>query len=170
MGRLVIPMLICFTLVASAVVVAEPPAKSAAAEPATKRFIDRGDYVEDTQTGLLWQKDGAASGKKNYYQAQEYAAKLKLGKMTGWRVPTADELKAIFPADGAPFVNTRYNPEMYNPKVKGEWVNYWTADLDTRLPDYAYVYHWYAKGGANNCTASKNFVFVRCVHDPVKRK
>ena len=26
------------------------------------RFLDRGDHVEDTRTGLLWQKDGTASG------------------------------------------------------------------------------------------------------------
>ena len=51
----------------------------------------------------------------------------------------------------------------------GEWHSYWTADLDTRSPDYAYVYHWYADGGANNCLASKNHAYVRCVHDPIRK-
>ena len=38
------------------------------------------------------------------------------------------------------------------------------------MDDYAYVYQWYADGGANNCYASRNFAYVRCVHDPIKEK
>ena len=41
--------------------------------------------------------------------------------------------------------------------------------VDPRLPDYAYVYQWYADGGANNCSASKNLAYVRCVRDPIKK-
>jgi hypothetical protein len=128
------------------------------------RFIDRGDYVEDTTTGLLWQKDGTASGKLNFTGAAEYAKSLKLGDLTRWRVPTRKELEGIFPATDKPFTNTKYNKEMCC--KEGEFNSYWTSELDTRLDDYAYVYQWYAKGGANNCYASKNFVYVRCVHDP----
>lgn len=128
------------------------------------RFIDRGEYVEDTTTKLLWQKDGAAAGKKNYQQAAEYAKGLKLGGLKGWRVPTAKELEGIFPAEVKPFLNSKYNP---NQCCAGpnEYASFWTSELDTRLDDYAFVYQWYAKGGANNCFASKNFVYVRCVRD-----
>jgi hypothetical protein len=141
------------------------------AEPEDKkaRFRDRGSYIEDTRTGLLWQKDGTESGKRDYYDAKKYADGLKLGGITGWRVPTREELAAIFPAVDAPFTNTKYNKMPYG-KGPGEWNCYWTADLDPRLADYAYVYQWYADGGANNCYASKNFVYVRCVHDPLKKK
>ena len=130
------------------------------------RFIDRGEYVQDTKTGLLWQKDGKASGKRNYYQAADYAKSLALGGLLGWRVPTREELASIFPARQAPFTNTPYTNQ---PCCKGpyEWHSYWTADLDKRLKDYAYVYHWYGKGGFNNCYASKNYDYVRAVHDPV---
>ena len=130
------------------------------------RFIDRGEYVQDTETGLLWQKDGKASGKRNYYQAADYAKSLALGGLLGWRVPTREELASIFPARQAPFTNTPYTNQ---PCCKGpyEWHSYWTADLDKRLKDYAYVYHWYGKGGPNNCYASKNYDYVRAVHDPV---
>lgn len=34
------------------------------------RFRDHGAYVEDTKTGLLWQKDGATSGQLNRLAAQ----------------------------------------------------------------------------------------------------
>ena len=128
------------------------------------RFIDRGEYIEDTTTKLLWQKDGAAAGKKNFQQAAEYAKGLKLGGLKGWRVPTAKELAGIFPADEKPFVNSKYNP---NKCCAGpmEFASFWTSELDTRLDDYAFIYQWYDKGGANNGFASKNFVYVRCVRD-----
>jgi TPR repeat protein len=130
------------------------------------RFIDRGAYVQDTKTGLLWQKDGRRSGRLNYYQAGDYAKALTLGGLLGWRVPTREELASIFPARSAPFTNTPYTSK---PCCKGpyEWRSYWTSERDRRLDDYAYVYHWYGKGGANNCYASKNYDYVRAVHDPV---
>ena len=134
---------------------------------ARERFRDHGDYVEDTRTGLLWQKDGDVSGKLNYYDAIKYATSLQLGGIFGWRVPTKDELASIFPAVEAPFTDTKYTKE---PVGKGsyEWNSYWTSNVDARLPDYAYVFHWYADGGANNCSASMNYVYVRCVRDPIK--
>jgi hypothetical protein len=138
---------------------------------AARRFIDRGQYVEDTTTGLLWQKDGDDSGKLNFYQAADYAKGLKLGKLKGWRVPTAAECATIFPANEPPFVDTHYNPAPYGKAEAGgsrDWASYWTSDLDAG-EDYAFVYQWYGRGGANNCYASKNFDYVRCVHDPVKK-
>ena len=134
-----------------------------------KRFVNRGDYVEDSKTGLLWQKDGDASGKRNFYQARDYAKDLKLGGMTGWRVPTREELAAIFPATETPFKDTKYTkPRCCQGPY--EWNSYWTSEIDIRRDDYAFVYQWYADGGANNCIASENFVYVRCVHDPVNKK
>jgi hypothetical protein len=133
---------------------------------AKDHFRDHGDHVEDTRTGLLWQKDGEVSGRLNYYDAIRYAASLKLGGHYGWRVPTKEELAAIFPATEPPFLGTKYNPEPLG-NGPGEWNSYWTFNLDPRLPDYAYVYQWYANGGANNCIASKNLAYVRCVHDAI---
>lgn len=131
------------------------------------RFVDRGEYVEDTWTGLLWQKDGVASGKMNFYDAADYAAGRKLGGMSGWRVPTIEELASIFPAVDAPFVDTPYTPHQCCAPPH-EYESYWTSQL-AKGEDYAYVYHWYAKGGPNNCYASRNYVYVRCVHDPLAR-
>ena len=128
------------------------------------RFINKGECIEDTWTGLLWQKDGSASGRKNFTQAAEYAANLKLNGLTGWRVPTIEELASVFPADDTPFVETGYVPANSLGATR-EHHSYWTSELDTRGEDYAFVYHWYDKGGANNCYASRNFVRVRCVRD-----
>jgi Protein of unknown function (DUF1566) len=128
------------------------------------RFIDHGEYVEDKQTRLLWQKDGLAAGKLNFYEAARYAETLSLGGLDGWRVPTIAELAIIFPATDPIFLNTGYEPQTPGSTL------YWTSELDTRLPDYAYVYQWYAEGGANNGTASLNFCRVRAVHDPIPGK
>lgn len=137
-------------------------------EPAKpRRFIDRSDHVLDTRTGLLWQKDGDASGKLNYHQAAEYAAKLRLGRMKGWRVPTRDELAEIFPATDRPFTDTKYAKDPAGPDQMN---SYWTSELDPERDDYAFVYEWYRDGGANNCYASRNFVYVRCARDPAKRR
>ena len=144
--------------------------KPGVAQPATdkraeKRFLDRGEYIEDLTTGLLWQKDGVASGKLNFYQAAEYTKNLKLDKLTGWRVPTADEYATIFPAEDAPFTNSGYNPEQCCGGGK-EFRSYWTSEMQGPVEkDYAFVYHWYDKGGKNNCFASKNFVYVRGVRE-----
>lgn len=130
------------------------------------RFVDRGEYIEDSQTGLLWQKDGIKSGKMNFYEAAKYAEKLELADIKGWRVPTRKELAAIFPATEKPWVNTKYTKEKCC-KGNHEWNSYWTSELDRRLLDYAYLYQWYDKGGANNCYASKNQAYVRCVHNRI---
>lgn len=132
----------------------------------TEKYVDYGEYIQDRKTGLLWQKDGMASGKLNFYQAKEYAIKLKLGNVQGWRVPTIKELESIFPALEKPFINTPYTDQKC---CKGpyEWHSYWTSEMDNSMNDYAFVYHWYQFGGANNCYASKNFDYVRCVHDPL---
>ncbi len=128
------------------------------------RLIDRGEFVEDTKTGLFWQKDGRESGKLNFYQAKKYAKNLYLGGVVGWRVPTAKELETIFPAQELPFINTPYTTKKCC-EGEYEWRSYWTSEVDNRLADYAYVYHWYGDGGKNNCYASKNYDYVRCVHD-----
>ncbi len=133
---------------------------------APDRFRDAGAYLEDRWTGLLWQKDGKESGKKNFYQAGEYAESLEIGGLKGWRVPKAEELRTIYPANFEPFTNTQYRPDACC-QGPGDYPSYWTGELDLRTKDYAFVFQWYEKGGANNGYASRNFAYVRCVHDPL---
>lgn len=135
-----------------------------AIEPELPRFIDQGDYIEDTVTGLLWQKDSKASGKLNFYEAEEYAEDLELGGLSDWRVPTRKEITELFDLDEMPF------DDITPPTGIRDGVHFWTSELDTRLDDYAYIYAWYGdRRGTNNCYASKNFSPVKCVHDPVEK-
>lgn len=126
------------------------------------RFVDKGEVILDTWTGLFWQKDGTAAPPVNFYDAAKYASNLELGEMKDWRVPTIEELATIFPANFGPFKNSKYNPgECCGGPA--EYAGFWTSELDTRLPDYAFIYQWYNDGGANNCYASRNRGYVRCV-------
>ncbi|MCC9599600.1 DUF1566 domain-containing protein [Stieleria sp. JC731] len=126
------------------------------------RFVDHGFYVEDRETGLLWQTDGSQSGKHNFFEAQRYADQLVLQRLQDWRVPTAGELATIFPATELPFRHSGYTPTISQPSH-----DYWTSHQIGA--DYAVLYQWYDEGGANNCIASSNRAFVRCVHDPMNR-
>ena len=127
-----------------------------------RNYIDYGEYIKDKKTGLLWQKNGTISGRLNFYQAAQYAKNLSLGNIKGWRVPTIKELASIFPATQKPFTGNVYTTNSTKKRH-----SYWTSELDTRLDDYAYIYQWYDAGGANNGYASRNYVYVRCVHDPI---
>ena len=129
-------------------------------------FKDAGDHVEDLRSGLLWQKDGGASGRVNYYDAIRYATKLKLGERAGWRLPTPAELAGIYPATDTPFTDTKYDP--VRPQT-GERADYWTAATDPAKPDAAMVYPWCPGGKPTSTSASETLSFTRCVHDPIKK-
>ena len=133
-------------------------------EQAHSRFVNHGKFVEDRQTGLLWQRDGDEAGLMDFYEAAAYAKSLNLGTVRGWRLPTADELKTIFPADKPPFINSGYHASI-GPETPVKC--YWTAD--TLLPEkpMARVVPWYADGprAFGRCDGNENS--VRCVHDPI---
>jgi len=54
-------------------------------------LVDMGDgTIYDTDTKLSWLKDAGAGGIKSRDEALEWAATLKVGGLTGWRLPNAD--------------------------------------------------------------------------------
>ncbi|MGB7325272.1 MAG: DUF1566 domain-containing protein [Rubripirellula sp.] len=131
-------------------------------EQLRNRYVDHGEYVEDTATGLLWQKDGDASSRKNFVQATQYAEELSLAEMTNWRLPKGYELASIFPATEKPFVDTSYTET-----ESRSW--YWSSHaLERPSSDYAYIGSWCGNGYLTGCIASRTMAFVRCVHDPSK--
>jgi hypothetical protein len=74
---------------------------------ATQVFTDNGDgTLKDSVTGLIWQKDGGASGNLNNWQAAiDYCEGLSLGDSSDWRLPNIKEIISIIdfgnPAGGA---------------------------------------------------------------------
>jgi len=127
-----------------------------------KRFINHGRYVLDTKTGLSWQRNGYESGRLNYFQAKIYAERLSLNNLKDWRLPTIKELLEIYEEkDDIPFI--------YAPFLKNKTA-YWSSQRSYSADDYAYLFIWpegNKKAGPNGCYASKNWYYVRAVHDPV---
>ena len=135
-----------------------------------ERFIDHETHVEDSWTGLIWQADGTAAGKLDFYEAQQAAKEFEIGELKNWRVPTGAELATIFPAKHSPFRNSDYNPKPYK-KDDGEvYPTYWTSEVNTSRDGVAFVYVWYSKGARSDTLASKNKLRVRYVHDPLPKK
>ncbi len=85
-----------------------------------RAFIDGGDTIKDTKTGLMWAKEG--SGKTmNYEEAERYCHECNIGGHNDWRMPTVDELESLVD-------RTKYNPAIVSDlfKVKtDDW--YWTS-------------------------------------------
>jgi hypothetical protein len=49
----------------------------------------------DPDTGLMWTKSDNGSD-MNWYQANAYCSNLRLGGFSDWRLPTINELQAVF--------------------------------------------------------------------------
>jgi hypothetical protein len=127
------------------------------------RFIDHGRYVLDTKTGLLWQKNGYVSGRLNFYLARKYADNFSINNLKNWRLPTINELSEINKVkNDIPFI--------YAPYLRGKTA-YWTSEMNYSMNDYAFLFIWPEgdeEGGPNGCYASKNWYYVRVVHDPIE--
>jgi hypothetical protein len=102
------------------------------------RFIDNGDTVADTRTGLVWEQktdDGGLRDKDNTYTWQEaldYCNNLNLAGQSDWRLPTVKELASL--AD-----LSRYNPSI-DPIFENYTVssNYWSSTTSAGNTSHAW--------------------------------
>jgi len=110
----------------------------------------------DPKTGLEWQSE--SPGEMTWYQAQEYAASLRLDGKNDWRIPTLKELESLLD-------RTKSRPEGRPPMREEvpfrDELSYWsstTFEHHTKnawivMFDGAYVLSYY----------KSNFYYVRCV-------
>jgi hypothetical protein len=109
-----------------------------------KRFIDNGDgTVTDRTTRLMWMKQPKQIALK-WEDALEYCRQLEYKGITGWRLPTIEELQAITdkrqqnPAlpQGHPFTGMLTH------------MGYWSKSKHKFGPKYVYQMNlWYGKSG-----------------------
>ncbi len=84
--------------------------------------------VTDNTTGLMWQR--ATDGLMNWDAAMIHASNMLLGGLSGWRLPSKDELVGL------------YNSECKkNMDVKG--AAYWSATIDASVTENPWVVHFY---------------------------
>ena len=68
-------------------------------ERQVRRFVDNGNgTVTDPVTGLMWTKDANPIGSLNWFEAMSWCSSFSISGIGGWRLPSKDELSAIYHA------------------------------------------------------------------------
>ncbi len=83
-------------------------------EAQAQRLVDNGNgTVTDTQTGLMWTKDANMFGTLNWDDAMARCGSFSISGIGGWRLPSKDELVALYHAiqGGHPF--TKFQASNY---------------------------------------------------------
>ena len=96
------------------------------------RFIDNGDTVTDTKTGLMWSKLGTD---KTYTWDEAVELCMKITGHNDWRLPTIEELFSIVDY-------SRYNPAI-DTVFKCEPSVYWSSTTYAYRPSYAWIVLFY---------------------------
>lgn len=77
-------------------------------EARAERFVDNGNgTVTDTKTKLMWTKSASPFGMMNWYDATSRCSSSSIAGLSGWRLPTKDELLGLYRAglSGKPFTD-----------------------------------------------------------------
>ena len=145
----------------------EEEEREGALQPASGRFTDNKDgTVTDTETGLVWTKNGDLSGDTLlYHQALNYIEGMNRGEnpnfgFTDWRLPTLAELRSLvdytrlikwehtLPA-GHPFENVqslKYNSTDYLNDVEHSWFVALYCRLVGHNVDTCFGHVWAVRG------------------------
>ena len=82
------------------------------------------EEVRDNYTGLIWQRDGDASGLLTWDDARMYCENLTLGENDSWRLPSDRELATLVDeAEVAPAINRTMFPNAHHGARSDNW--YW---------------------------------------------
>jgi hypothetical protein len=79
-------------------------------EAQAQRFVDNGNgTVTDTVTGLMWTKNANPFGRLNWHDAMSRCSSFSISGIGGWRLPSKDELVALYHAiqGGHPFTGVQ---------------------------------------------------------------
>ncbi len=79
-------------------------------EAQAQRFVDYGNgTVIDTMTNLMWTKNANPIGERNWDDAVSACSSFSISGIGGWRLPSRDELLALYQAmsRGHPFTRVQ---------------------------------------------------------------
>ncbi len=117
------------------------------------------DTVTDNVTGLMWQDDIEAAGvNMNWADAGAYCTALGLGGLSGWRLPTIDELYYIIDKGRS---TPAMDPVFQN--VASGANNYWSSTVSS-LNSSAFAWGLYITNGSTSSSLlQSDSYYVRCV-------
>ena len=94
------------------------------------------DAYYDIQSNLYWSADANATGLALYEPAKTFIEGTSVGGLSGWRVPSIDELKLIYSTLNDVPVGTLDGPMNPGPFTNVQFQYYWSSTLtanNTRL-------------------------------------
>ena len=118
-------------------------------------LVNTNGTVFDAKTNLIWQRDVTDHDEFDLEDAKKYAANLRLGGFSNWRVPTKTELESIV-------ASAKFNPAIdidAFPNTPSEW--FWTVSPYPDNSDNAWVVHF--GHGNGHYDDDYNILRVRCV-------
>lgn len=117
-------------------------------------YVDNGDTVTDTVSGLEWQK-ATAPGTYTWQAALAYCEGLSLDGKTDWRLPDQNELRSLVDY-------SRYSPAI-DPVFGATTVssNYWSSTTYAGSTDYAWLVY-FSNGNVFSDVKSSSY-YVRAV-------
>jgi len=116
------------------------------------RFIDNGDTITDTATGLEWTKADAPS-RLSWQAGQDWCAGLRIGGHEDWRMPTIRELLTLVDYE-------RCKPAA-DPALGLQSYDYWSSSTYQGSPGNAWVVYFF--GGDTNADFKTLNGYVRGV-------
>lgn len=97
-----------------------------AVAPPNQYTLLSADEARDNYTGLIWQREGDASGLIDWQQAVAYCDNLTLGTSSDWRLPSVRELATLVDeADVAPSIDEATFPNTHYGARSNNW--YWAS-------------------------------------------
>ena len=115
-------------------------------EAQAQRFVDNGNgTVTDTVTNLMWTKDAHPFGRLNWHDAMSRCSSFSVSGIGGWRLPSRDELVALYHAmsGGHPFTGVQTS-------------TYWTSMTFSTDAPYAWFVSLY-NGHMKSCDKTSNY-------------
>ncbi len=107
-------------------------------EAQAQRLVDNGNgTVTDTRTNLMWTKDANLFGRLNWDDAISRCSSFSISGIGGWRLPSKDELAAIYHAIQGehPFTGVQSSFYWSSTTLAGFTGSAWVVSMDNGRVD-----------------------------------
>ncbi|WP_440683770.1 DUF1566 domain-containing protein [Cysteiniphilum halobium] len=125
------------------------------------------DALDDTLTGLMWAKDGAAAGLKNWSDAKTYAAGLSLCGYHDWRLPTINELATLVNYSAIDSPADWLNANGFTDVNKSNTINLWSSTGNSFMGGSPHKWSMSMIGGSTSISFQEHNLGVLPVRGPV---